>query len=91
MIKYYFDLPKYKPGKKTSDIAAMFVTEYYSLKVIDGLKAYYVVGSDVYGPMGKELIPFAQESAAMEFMRDHGGKSLLKFSEITPTVVKSLD
>jgi nitrous oxide reductase accessory protein NosL len=91
MMKYYFDLPKYKPGKKTSDIAAMFVTEYYSLMVIDGLKAYYVVGSDVYGPMGRELIPFAQESAAKEFMRDHGGKSLVKFPEITLELIKSLD
>lgn len=91
MMKFYFDIPKYQPGKKTSDIAAMFVTEYYSLKVMDGLKAYYVVGSDVYGPMGRELIPFAQESAAKEFMRDHGGKSLLKFPEITPQLIKSLD
>lgn len=91
MMKYYFDIPKYKPGKKTSDIVAMFVTEYYSMKVMDGPKAYYVVGGDVYGPMGRELIPFAQESAAKEFMRDHRGKSLLKFPEITPQLIKNLD
>ena len=91
MMKYYFNIPKYKPGKKAADIAAVFVKDYYSMKMIDGLKAYYVVGSDVYGPMGRELIPFAQESAAKEFMRDHGGKSLLKFPEITIQLIKTLD
>jgi nitrous oxide reductase accessory protein NosL len=37
------------------------------------------------------LIPFAQESAAKEFMRDHGGKSSVKFPEITPELIKTLD
>ena len=40
---------------------------------IDGRSAHYVVGSDVTGPMGKELIPFATREAALEFSKDHGG------------------
>ncbi len=91
LMKYYFDLPKYNPAKKTSDIAAVYVTDYYSLKILDGFKALYVVGSDVYGPMGRELIPFAEEAAAREFMRDHGGKALLKFGDINPDLIKALD
>ena len=31
------------------------------------------------------------EKAAREFMKDHKGKLLLKFSEITPAVLKPLD
>ena len=91
MMKYYYALPKYNPGKKKADIAAIYVTDYYSLKLVDGRKAYYVEGSDVYGPMGRELIPFKDEKAAREFMKDHKGKLLLKFSEITPAVIKTLD
>lgn len=91
MMKYYFDLAKYNPAKKTSDIAAIYVTDYYTLKLIDGHQAYYVIGSDVYGPMGRELIPFGDKKAAQEFLKDHKGKSLLKFSEITPAVIKTLD
>ena len=42
------------------------MTDYYSLKLSDGLKAYYVFGSNVYGPMGKELVPFKEEAEAKE-------------------------
>lgn len=91
MMKYYFDLAKYNPAKKTSDIGAIFVTDYYTLQLIDGLQAWYVSGSDVYGPMGRELIPFQEEAAAREFMADHQGKAIFKFPQITAEVVKGLD
>jgi nitrous oxide reductase accessory protein NosL len=91
MFKYYFNLTKYNPAKKTSDIAAVFVTDYYSLKPVDGFNAYYVGGSNVFGPMGKELIPFEKEAEAKEFMADHVGKTLLKIKEVTPEIIKALD
>lgn len=91
MFKYYFNLTKYQPAKKLSDIAFVFVTDYYSVTPIDGRKAWYVVGSDVFGPMGRELIPFAKKSDAAEFMKDHAGKKLLRFEEVTPEIIKGLD
>lgn len=91
MMKYYFDLPKYHPGKTKAEIATIFVNDYYNLTPTDGLPAYYVFGSDVYGPMGKELIPFKVESEAREFMKDHGGKNLYRFNDITPNMIKLLD
>ncbi len=91
MFKYIFNLSRYNPGKNSLDIAAIYVTDYYSLDPIDGWKAGYVTGSDVYGPMGHELIPFAKDEDAREFMVDHAGKSLLKFESITQEVVRSLD
>jgi copper chaperone NosL len=91
MMKYYFDLNKYNPGKKTEDIKSIVVADYYSLKAIDGLKAFYVLGSDVYGPMGRELIPFGEEAAAKEFMTDHKGQAILPFSQITLDTLKGLD
>jgi copper chaperone NosL len=91
MFKYYLNLGKYNPSKKLSEIDSIYVTDYYGLAFIDGYKAVYVMGSDVYGPMGRELIPFEKEGDAREFMKDHKGKSLLKFGEVTPEVTKQLD
>jgi copper chaperone NosL len=91
MFIYYFSLSKYNPTKKTSDIDSIYVTEYYGLTLMDGFRAFYVIGSDVYGPMGKELIPLAEEGEAKEFLDDHSGKSILTFKEITPDVIKSTD
>ena len=87
MFKYYFDIQKYSPEKNKRDIAAMYVTEYYAMKIIDARKAYFVLGSDVYGPMGHELIPLASDEDARVFMKDHKGKRLLRFREITPTAI----
>ena len=91
MLKYYFALEKYSPKKQHSDIDVIYVTDYYDLKLIDGLKAFYVIGSDVYGPMGRELIPFSSRSEAEEFRKDHQGKAVLEFGGITHDAVKGLD
>jgi nitrous oxide reductase accessory protein NosL len=91
MFKYYFNLKKYHPSKSLSDIDSIYVTNYYDLTLINGYTAFYVLGSDVYGPMGRELIPFEKEGDAKEFMKDHKGKSLKRFKEITYEMVKELD
>jgi copper chaperone NosL len=91
MMKYYLALPRYNPAKSQADIAAVMVTDYYSLSPIDGFKAFYVYGSNVYGPMGKELIPFKGESEAKEFLRDHRGQTILRFGEISENLLKVLD
>jgi copper chaperone NosL len=91
MFKYYTNLQKYRPKGSLADIDSIFVTDYYSLTPIDGTKAYYVLGSDVFGPMGKELIPFIKESEAKEFMKDHKGKSLLRSQDVNTSVLKTLE
>jgi copper chaperone NosL len=91
MFKYLFDLKKYSPQRKASDISAIYVTDYYGLRPIDGYSASYVMGSDVYGPMGRELVPFAKVEEARVFMRDHKGKTVITFGEVTPALVHGLD
>ena len=91
MFKYYFNLAKYAPGKKASDIDSLYVTDYYGLKPVDAVNAVYVIGSDVLGPMGKELIPFEKLADAEEFKKDHKGTSILKFRDITVITLKGLD
>lgn len=91
MFRCYFDIAASLPGKTRKDIAAIYVTDYYSLKLIDGARAFFVAGSDILGPMGAELIPLAGEKDARSFLADHKGRSILKFSDVTPQLVKGLD
>jgi len=91
LFKFLLDLKQYAPGKGQSDVDRFFVTDYYAVRLIDGRAAYYVLGSDVYGPMGKELIPFAREAEARDFLKDHGGRNTLRYREITAAVLKELD
>ena len=91
LFKYYFSLKKYNPEKSRKDINAIYVSEYYDVKSIDGFSAYYVIGSTVYGPMGRELIPLENEKDARQFMKDHNGKKIIRFEDITPKLLKQLD
>lgn len=88
LMAYYFKPGQY--GGKEGTIREIWAKDYYTLAWIDVRKAYYVVGSDVYGPMGVELIPFAGEKAAQAFAKDHKGKQVLPFQAITEELVESL-
>lgn len=91
LFKYLQDLAKWAPGRRREDIQAIGVTEYYGLSRIRAQDAWFVVGSDVLGPMGHELVPLASQAEAEEFMRDHQGKRVLRFEAVTPELVKRLD
>jgi len=91
MFKYYLNLARHAPGRKPSDIGAIFVTDYYTLSPVEAMSASYVAGSDVFGPMGRELIPFSKLSQARDFMKDHKGKTVVRFRDVTPAVVGALD
>jgi len=90
MFMHYFNPGHYTPGKKQSDITGLLVKEYYSLKMIDAKNAFFVIGSDVYGPMGAEVIPFASQQDAASFMQDHKGKKIVRFGEVTPQLLNTL-
>ena len=91
LFKYLFALDTYAAGRNRADIVSVYVTDYYSLSPVDGRTAWYVVGSDVFGPMGRELIPFAREAEAREFLQDHAGTGLLRFDTVTPAIIGTLD
>ncbi|MFC1813495.1 nitrous oxide reductase accessory protein NosL [Thermodesulfobacteriota bacterium] len=91
LFKYYFNLNRYNPRKNKKDIATVYVTEYYYMTLIDAREAHYVIGSNVYGPMGRELIPFKSEPEAAEFLKDHRGQKVVGFKDVTPVLIESLD
>ena len=89
MFVYFFDLAKYRPGATIDDIAALFVTEYYSTKMENLHDVFLVTGSDVTGPMGYELVPVKGRENAETFLRDHGGKKIMQFNGRALTDVTS--
>ncbi len=91
MFKFLFNIEKYTAGKNTSSVAAIFVTEYYDMTCVPGRKAYYVIGSKVYGPMGHELIPLKSMEDAIEFKKDHQGKRVVTFDQVSPGLIRQLD
>jgi nitrous oxide reductase accessory protein NosL len=91
MFKYLLDLPKWAPGRRQEEIASIHVTEYYGLARTSARQAWYVIGSDVLGPMGHELVPLASEAEAGDFMRDHKGRRVLRFDEVELALLERLD
>lgn len=88
MMVLYFNPAKYKANAEA--LKDIWVKDYYTLKWLDGRKAYYVVGSDIHGPMGHEFIPFASRKAAQSFLKDHHGSAILAFADITLVKVESM-
>jgi len=90
LFRYTLGMKRYAPARRPEDVEAVFVKDYYSLGFIDGRTAFYVEGSDVYGPMGRELIAFGREKDARQFMKDHKGKSMFRFGEIATEILEEL-
>jgi copper chaperone NosL len=91
LFKFWLDPGQFLPGRRAADLTAAFVTDYYTVRQLDAREAFFVLGSDVHGPMGRELVPFARREEAEEFRRDHRGTQVLRFDEVTASLVRSLD
>lgn len=89
MFRYYLNMPMYAPGKKKSDISSIQVTEYYGQEPLEAKAAFFVTGSDVMGPMGHELIPFRTMKDAKEFLKDHKGKKIVRFRDVTAETLRA--
>jgi nitrous oxide reductase accessory protein NosL len=91
LLKFWFDPPKYVAGHNREMIATLWVTDYYGLQKIDARKALYVIGSDVLGPMGHEFVPLANQADAADFLKEHKGKRVLTFQQVTKEMPVRLD
>lgn len=67
------------PGIKTKFI---WVIDYESDEWIYAKNAYYVLGTTVIGPMGKEAFPFVSSDDARNFSTAHSGKTMI-FQDVT--------
>ncbi|MEY2631842.1 MAG: hypothetical protein RIR00_496 [Pseudomonadota bacterium] len=91
MFKFLLDLPKYAPGHREADLAGLYVTDFYNLQRIDARRARFVIGSDVLGPMGHELVPLDSAGDAQDFLKEHKGRRILSFDGVTREMLQGLD
>jgi len=89
MFGFLFQMDKFDQEHTPADIAGIWVREFNSGEWIEAKNAHYVVGSDEMGPMGKELIPFADAATAESFQQERGGQIAL-YDDITMETLKPL-
>ena len=90
MFRFFLQLPETNNVRSKETIAGIYVTEYYSTKLLEVDKVLFVIGSDVLGPMGKELIPVGTGETAETFKRDHKGTMLLTFEQVTNDILTGI-
>jgi len=66
-------------------------TEYYSQTHRPATSLRFVIGSDLIGPMGADLIPIEGDEAARRFGADHAGDDVLTFEQVDAARLQSLD
>ena len=91
LFRFYFNPQKYDKKRRKKDIKQILIRDYYTMKPIQSETSFFVVGSDVLGPMGHELIPFADKKSAKIFRLDHNAFRIFHFDEIKPALLDKLD
>jgi copper chaperone NosL len=84
MVNFNAEPAKYV--KETAKTKMAWVTLFSDGMYESAFGTYYVVGSQVTGPMGKEAIPFKFKNNAEEFVKTNGGK-IVSFQQLTPELV----
>jgi nitrous oxide reductase accessory protein NosL len=84
MVNFNADPAQYVEEPAGTKMA--WVTLYADGMYESAFGAYYVVGSDINGPMGREAIPFKLKKDAEEFVKANGGK-IVGFSQLTPSLI----
>jgi copper chaperone NosL len=76
-----------------ADKARLFravVRDYFTGAPLDALKARWVAGSDVVGPMGPALVPLKDDADLAKFKERHGGKRVFTLGGMTDEAFQSI-
>ncbi len=87
MFRYVLAPVKYSIS--TANIKDVFVTVHETKKFVDAKQAFFVVGSDVQGSMGPDIVAFSKKEDAEKFSAEHKGKRVAAYSEVTAADAKS--
>lgn len=87
MFHNLHNVPKYQPGETRENIRQIWVTEYYTTRQTEARDVFFVVGTNLVGPMGLDLIPVKGKDAAENLKRDYQGELILSLEQITPEEV----
>jgi len=102
--KVFFSSPKsliefYKrPGKwyqvgvkSENDMKDIIMTDYLTMKPINGREAFYIYGSRAISPAGDDLVVIENREDADKFAKRHNGKRVFKFDEVSGGLIKLLN
>ncbi len=102
--KVFFSSPKsmfefyLQPGKwfdigvkSEKDFKHIIVTDYESMKPIDGTKAYYVYGSRAISPAGDDLVALETKEKAQAFATKYSGKRVFAFKDVSPALIRLIN
>lgn len=87
MLHNLHNVPKYQPGETRENISQIWVTEYYTTKQTAAREVFFVVGTNLVGPMGLDLIPVRGRAAAENLKSDYNGEIIVSLDQITPEIV----
>lgn len=70
-------------GQPKSRILRTVAKNYFTGRPVDALKAIWIAGSDVIGPMGPAVISVSGPEEQRTFQRRHGGTRVFRLPELT--------
>jgi hypothetical protein len=73
----------------TTPAKTLRVQEYYDRQLRDGNDVRFVIGGDVVGPMGPDIVP-VDPPRASKFIQDHSADRALRLDEVTPQILSSI-
>jgi nitrous oxide reductase accessory protein NosL len=82
--------PEVYLGVEASRLSRAVVPDYFTGAPLDAMKAKWVAGSDVVGPMGPALVPLRTEAELEKFKERHGGKTVFTLDGMTDARFKSI-
>lgn len=87
-----FDSPKcmFRWLEQHRDARDAWTTEHLSRQERPAAGLFYVLGTDLRGPMGADLVPVDTREHADTLLASHHGQRVLVFAEVTPEIVASL-
>jgi nitrous oxide reductase accessory protein NosL len=91
LFEYLLARGRYLPHKARFAIEAVFVTDYAERSRVDAEAAFFVNGSKIHGPAGRQLVPLASRKAAEALAAGSPGARVIRYDEVTPAVLRTLD
>lgn len=93
MFEFYFLPGKwYDLGVKSEkDMKEILVTDFSNMQIVKAKSSFFVYGSNVTSPGGDDLVPFASYKEAQKFAKEHNGKRILSFQEVSDALIKLLN
>lgn len=89
--KYTFNFFFTDGAKHFAGVKKIYLTDFKTKELIDASEAYYVFGSTMMSIGGDDVIPFAKEEDAQEFLEAYKGKKIYRFDRMDKNFINYLD